>query len=289
TGYLPDADMWRVASVTVRLQVPQPAPAAVPAVVTDRYLASADARPGRRVDLTVGGHPVPVRIVRAVRALPTTTESDGGAVLLDLRALNLLLGTRYGDGAPPTEWWLTTDPGAAARVAAEVRALPDVDPGRVTVRDEIAARLRDDPFGAGPTAAFAAAAVVAVALAAVGFAVGAAAARRARDAEFAVLRALGASRRRLARAAAAEQAVLVALALAVGVALGTVLARTILPLITLASDATRPAPPLLVRLPPGQVALLLLAVAALPLALTALPAVRRHPDPARTLRAPGGE
>ncbi|MGV9353862.1 FtsX-like permease family protein [Streptomyces misionensis] len=289
TGYLPDADLWRVASVTVRLQVPQPAPAAVPAVVTDRYLASADARPGQRVDLTVGGHPVPVRIVRAVRALPTTTEDDGGAVLLDLRALNLLLGTRYGDAAPPTEWWLATAPGTAARVAAEVRALPDVDPGQVTVRDEIAARLRDDPFGAGPTAAFAAAAVVAAALAAVGFAVGAAAAMRVRDAEFAVLRALGVPRHRLTRATAAEQAVLVALALAVGLALGAVLARTLLPLITLTSGATRPAPPLLVQLPPGQVALLLLAVAALPLALTALPAVRRHPDLARTLRAPGGE
>ncbi len=77
---------------------------------------------------------------------------------------------------------------------------------------EIAAELRDDPFGAGPQAAFTAAAVVAAALAAVSFAVGAAGAGRARRAEFAVLRALGVPRRRLARTVAAEQAVLVGLA-----------------------------------------------------------------------------
>ncbi|MEW2618915.1 FtsX-like permease family protein [Streptomyces sp. NPDC048106] len=285
TGYLPAADEWRVASVTIRLQVPQPAPAAIPALVTDRYLASADARPGQRVDLMLAGHPVPIRIVRAVRALPTTGD-DGGAVLLDLRALNRFLQSRYGDGAPPTEWWLAT--GDARHVASALRALPDIDPAQVVVRDEIAARLRDDPFGAGPAAACTATAVAAAVLAALGFAVGAAATRRAREAESAVLHALGAPRRRLTRAVAAEQTVLVALALGLGLALGTAVAHAVLPLITLTADATRPAPPLLVRLPLLQVGLLLVAVAALPLALTALPALRR-PDPNLVLRTPGGE
>ncbi|MER6059599.1 ABC transporter permease [Streptomyces sp. NPDC001792] len=294
TGYLPEADAWRVASLTIRLEVPQHAPAAVPAVVTDRYLASAGARVGQRVDLTIGDHTLPVRIVRAVRGLPATADTtatgarDGGAVLLDLRALNQVLQARYGDGATPNEWWLDTGPGAAAGVAAAVRALPDVDPGQVVVRDEIAAELRDDPFGAGPTAAFTAAAVVAAALAAVGFAVGAAAAQRARGTEFAVLRALGVPRRRLARTVAAEQAVLVGLALAVGLGLGTVLARAVLPLIVLTGEATRPVPDLLVQLPPGRVALLLCAVAVVPLTVAALPALRRT-DPARALREQGGE
>ncbi|MFI9805851.1 FtsX-like permease family protein [Streptomyces sp. NPDC052301] len=294
TGYLPGADAWRVASVTVRLQVPQSAPAAVPAVATDRYLASTGARPGQRLDLTVGDRTVPVRIVRAVRALPATADPsltgprDGGAVLLDLRAVNQVLQARYGDGVTPGEWWLATGPGDAAEVAAAVRALPDVDPGQVVVRDEIAAELRDDPFGAGPEAAFTAAAVVAAALAAVGFAVGAAAARRARGTEFAVLRALGAPRRQLTRAVAAEQAVLVGLALAAGLGLGTVLARAVLPLIVLTGDATRPVPDLLVELPPGRVALLLAAVAVVPLTVAALPAAHRT-NPAGALRDQGGE
>ncbi|MFD5799519.1 FtsX-like permease family protein, partial [Streptomyces diastatochromogenes] len=260
TGYLPDPG-WTVATVSVQLRVARPAPPEVRAVVTNRFLDSAGARTGQRVDVQIGDQSIPVRIVRAVRALPTTGGSgshDGGAVLVDLRAANRALQARYGESVTPTEWWLRTAPGEAAQVAAAVRALPDViDPGQVVVRDEIAAELRDDPFGAGPTAAFAAAAVVAAALAAVGFAVGAAGSLRVREADFAVLRALGAPRRRLARTVAAEQAVLVGLALAVGVALGTVLAHGVLPLIVLTGDATRPVPDLLVQLPPARVALLL--------------------------------
>ncbi|GGJ36938.1 ABC transporter permease [Streptomyces brasiliensis] len=294
TGYAPAEEYWNVTMVTVHLRVTQPAAPEVTAVATDRFLASAGARPGQRVEVTLGGLSLPARIVRSVRALPTTTdptaagERDGGAVLLDLRSVNRALEARYDEGVTPTEWWLRAAPGDAAAVAAAARALPDIDPGQVVVRDEIAAELRDDPFGAGPEAAFAAAAVVAAALAAVGFAVSAAGSLRERGAEFAVLRALGAPRRQLARTIAAEQGVLAGLALVVGVALGTVLTRAVLPLIVLTSDATRPVPDLLVELPPGRVALLLAAVAAAPLAVTAALALRRA-DPASALREQGGE
>ncbi|MET7284500.1 ABC transporter permease [Streptomyces sp. NPDC005573] len=294
TGYIPGDDRWSAASLTYRFQVPQPVPHEVAAVATDRYLDSVGAHTGQRVEVVFGGQNLPVRLVRSVRALPTTVDPalsgdhDGGAVLFDLRAANQVLQARYGEGAAPTEWWLDTAPGRAAAVAASLRALPDVDPGQVVVRDEIAAELRDDPFGAGPTAAFTAAAVVAAVLAAVGFAVGAAGSLRAREAEFAVLRALGAPRRRLARSIAAEQAVLVGLALAVGVALGAVLARSVLPLIVLTGEATRPVPELVVRLPYGQVAVLLVAVAVPPLAVTAVLSARRA-NPARSLREQGGE
>ncbi|MGW5372432.1 FtsX-like permease family protein [Streptomyces sp. NPDC004009] len=294
TGYLPGTDIWRIGTVSVRLQAARPAPPEVRAVATDRFLGSAGARTGQLLDVMVGDQSLPVRIVRSVRALPTTgapaasAAHDGGAILLDLRAANRALRARDGDGAAPNEWWLRTAPGDAARVAAAARALPDVDPEQVVVRDEIAAELRDDPFGAGPTAAFTAAAVVAAALAAVGFAVGAAGSLRAREADFAVLRALGAPRRRLARTVAAELAVLVGLALVVGAVLGTVLARGVLPLIVLTGEASRPVPGLLVLLPPGQVALLLAGVSAAPLAVAVVTALRRA-DPARALREQGGE
>ncbi|NED37953.1 FtsX-like permease family protein, partial [Streptomyces sp. SID8499] len=94
-------------------------------------------------------------------------------------------------------------------------------------------------------------AVVAALLAALGFAVNAAGALRERDAEFAVLRALGAPRRQLARMLAAEQGVLVAVALAAGVALGSVLARAVIPLIVLTGQAAKPVPDVLVDLPPA--------------------------------------
>ncbi|MFE1753590.1 FtsX-like permease family protein [Streptomyces anandii] len=304
SGYVPHEDTWVVGTVTVRVQVVQPPQREVAALATDAFLTAAGAHPGQRVDVTIDGRSVPVRITRSVRALATTAGQpdeasaaaagtvdaahDGGGLLVDLRSVNRLLQVRYGDGVLPTEWWLNTDPGRAAQVAAALRALPDVEPAQVVVRDEIAGQLRDDPFGAGPAAAFTAAAVVAAALAALGFAVSAAGALRERDAEFAVLRALGAPRRKLARMLAAEHGVLVALALAVGVALGAVLTRAVVPLIVLTGQAAKPVPAVLVELPPGRVAVLLAAVAAAPLLVTAALSLRRS-DPAVSLRDGGGE
>ncbi|MFC8344625.1 FtsX-like permease family protein [Streptomyces sp. NPDC057280] len=286
TGYVPREDTWTLASLTVRLQAEQPAAPQITAVATDRFLDSAGARTGQRMDVTFGGRSLPVRIVAAVRALPTTGSETGGALLVDLRSVNRVLEAKYGESVTPTEWWLETD--RPPSVAAALRARPDLDPAQVVVRDEIAEELRDDPFGAGPEAAFTAAAGVAAALAALGFAVSAAGSLRERDSEFAVLRALGAPRRRLARTIAVEQGVLVTLALLVGAALGTVLARAVIPLTLLTSDATRPVPEVLVELPVGQVALLLTAVAVTPLTVTAVLALRRA-NPLVSLREQGGE
>ncbi|MFF9812099.1 FtsX-like permease family protein [Streptomyces sp. NPDC014006] len=287
TGHLPAGDRWLSAAVTVRLRIAQPPAPEVTGVATDRFLAATGARTGQRVDAVFGGQSVPVRIVRTVRELPTTGDTEGGgALLVDLRTVDRVLQARYGASVTPTEWWLATN--APAEVAAAVRAWPDIDPSQVMVRAEIAEELRDDPFGAGPEAAFAAAAAVAAALAAVGFAVSAAGALRERDAEFAVLRALGTPRRRLARMIAAEHGVLVVLALAVGAALGAVLTRAVIPLILLTAQATRPLPEVLVQLPAGQVAVLLAAVAVVPLAVSLLLSLRRA-DPASALREQGGE
>jgi hypothetical protein len=288
TGYVP-ADSWSTASLTLRLRVAQPKPPEVTALATDRFLASAGARAGQHVDVTLGGETVPVRITHAVRALPTVGEqASGGALLVDLPSVNRVLEARYGQSVTPTEWWLRTAPGRETGVAATLRARPDMDPSQVVVRDEIAEQLRDDPFGAGPEAAFAAAAGAAAALAAVGFAVSAVGSLRERGAELAVLRALGAPRRRLARTIAVEQGVLVALALLVGAALGTALTRAVIPLVVLTSDATRPVPRVLVELPPTRVAALLAAVMLAPLLVTAALALRRT-EPATSLREQGGE
>ncbi|MZE69863.1 FtsX-like permease family protein, partial [Streptomyces sp. SID5789] len=125
-------------------------------------------------------------------------------------------------------------------------------------------------------------------LAAVGFAVSATGSLRERGAEFAILRALGAPRRRLARTVAVEQAVLLFLALLVGTALGAALTRAVIPLIVLTPQATHPVPDVLVALPAGRVALLLAGVAVTPLLVTAALALRRT-DPASALREQGGE
>ncbi|WP_162833119.1 ABC transporter permease [Streptomyces sp. CB09001] len=291
TGYS-EAGGWKITTLTVRLRVAQPKPAEVTAVATDRFLDSSGASTGQRVTVLIGGHDVPVRIVRSVRALPgtepeTPSAQFGGALLVDLPAVNRHLQSKYGASVAPTEWWLRAGPGRTDEAAAGLRAFPDTAPAQVLVRDEVAERLRDDPFGAGPGAAFAAATLVAAALAAVGFAVSAAGSLRERGTEFSVLRALGASRRRLARTVAAEQGVLTGLALLTGAALGAVLTRAVIPLTVLTPQATRPVPDVQVALPGDRVALLLAGMAVVPLLVTAALALRRT-DTTVTLKDHGG-
>ncbi|MFH8724202.1 FtsX-like permease family protein [Streptomyces termitum] len=286
----------------VRLMAPlEKQPARLPAIASEAFMTASKAKQGDAVQLSLNGRMLDVVITRVVPELPTTGTAgrttdaeaagglpeDGGGVLVDLTTVNRFLAVDD-PMAPvaPTEWWLAVEPGQAGAVAKALREAPDREPGQFVVRDEITADLLGDPLGAGPNTALMAVAAAAAALAAVGFAVGSAGSVRERAAEFAVLRALGAPRRRLARLLAAEQSVLIAVGLLVGVALGTLLARVVVPLVVLTGRATRPVPEVLVELPVGQVALLLAGVAALPLAVVAAIALRRN-DPAVTLRHQG--
>ncbi|MFE5668334.1 FtsX-like permease family protein [Streptomyces niveus] len=291
--------------LTVHVGVPRPEPPAVlPAIATDTFLRAAGAKTGQSLDVEVAGDRLRVKIVRTVAQLPTTgpgalsaqaaSESadggrtgDGGALLLDLRAVNEVLADRREASLAPTEWWLSAAPGRAPEVAETLRARSDVDPAQVMVREETARELLSDPLGVGPQSALLAAAIAAAALAAVGFAVSAAGSLRERGAEFALLRALGTPRRQLARLIATEQGLLLAVALLVGLALGSVLTRAVVPLVVLTGQATQPVPAVLVELPVGQVAALLAGVSALPLLLITHLTLRRT-DPALTLRERGG-
>ncbi|GGW91325.1 hypothetical protein GCM10010341_10570 [Streptomyces noursei] len=281
-------DAWTAAVTTVRITAAHPARPPLAAVATDAFLRASGSRAGAVVDVTVNGQALKARIVRAVRALPGPADEPvgSGGLLVDFGAVNEALSDLGAGPLDAAEWWLRPRPGATAPVVAALRARPDLEPGQVLVRDEIARELHDDPLGRGPRTALAAAAAVAVALAATGFAVGAAGAVRERAREFAVLRALGAPRPQLARMIAAEQGVLIVLALAVGTALGTVLTRAVVPLVVLTQQAGRPVPPVLVELPAGQVGGLLAAVAAVPLLVVAAVGLRRG-DPVRALRGQG--
>jgi hypothetical protein len=207
-----------------------------------------------------------------------------GGLVVDLASMDAVLGRAGALPLEPTEWWVAARPGATAKVAAALRARTDVD--TVLVADETAAQLRADPLGAGPQSALPAAVVAAAVLAAVGFAVAAAGAVRERAAEFAVLRALGAPRRRLARVIAAEQGLLVVVSLVVGVVLGALLTRLVTPLIVLTVQAARPTPSLLVELPAGRLAALVALVLAVPVLVVVVTAARRG-DPAAALRRQG--
>lgn len=258
----------------------------LPAVATDAFLDATGAQVGDQVQAQISGTDVPVRITGALRALPTTGGTGGGALLLDLAALDAKLQAAGADPLEAEGWWVAARPGRSGEVADELRALPSFD--AVAVRAELAEQLRSDPLGSGPRTALTAIAVAAAVLAAAGFAVSTAGAARERRSEHAVLRALGTPRSGLARVLAAEQGVLVLLSLAIGLGLGVLLTRLVVPLIVLTADAATPVPALIVELPPGRLALLVGGLVAAPLLVVVATALRGA-DPVTALRTERGD
>lgn len=256
-----------------------PAPEELPGLATQAYLTAVGASVGDLVPVQLGGVTVPVRVTAAVTALPTAA---GAALVVDLAGVGHRLAGLGRPGPPVGEWWLPAtgrDDRTPAEAAAALRAGSATQ--RLELREEVEAARTDDPLSAAPQSALAALAVVAAGLAAIGFAASAAASAAERARESAVLLALGAPRRLLRRTAMAEQAVLVAIGALVGLGLGALLVRLVVPLLVLTPAARPPVPELLVGLPLGQVLALTAATAVLPLLSAALVDGRRQSLAAR--------
>ncbi|PYC71004.1 peptide ABC transporter permease [Streptomyces tateyamensis] len=267
-------------------------PDEIAAVVTDDYLHATGARIGDNVPVQLGTNRLLFHIQNAVPVLPTVGGPNGGpsaALLADLPTIDRVIAAN-GDNPPaPDEWWLPSqghgDP-APSRLAAALRT--SIFPSRVQLDTALVDQARKDPLGAAPQSGLLALTVAAAVLAAIGFAAASIGAAGERAAEFAVLRALGAPHRQLARTAAAEQGILIALGLGVGALLGTALVHLVVPLTVLTPAAHRPVPAALVVLPLWQVLILLPALALLPVALTVLRVLRpaRAADTIARLRNP---
>ncbi|MGP0024155.1 MAG: FtsX-like permease family protein, partial [Streptosporangiaceae bacterium] len=244
--------------------------AAVPGVATRQFLAANAASVGSTVSADVNGASVEVRIVAAVTAFPTVTQG-GGALIVDLAALQDVLAAQSLPPAQATQWWLATargqpPPGLAARLPAGTA---------VTSSAQLTAALRGDPVAAVPRQGLLAVAIAAVVLAITGFCVSIATGVRQRRAENALLAALG-----VPPAGAAGQLCLEKLMLSVpsalaGLALGAVLAELLVPAITLTTSATAPVPPVLIVFGWPQTVALAVAVAVIPVLAAGLAMARR--------------
>ncbi|MEE1940806.1 ABC transporter permease [Streptomyces sp. TRM 70361] len=264
---------------------PGPRPAAV---ATDAFLRAQGAEVGDTTVVDLSGTRLEVRITGSVRGLPTTPLYGGGgeegALLMDLRGLQDALLARSAPGARPGEWWLAAEPGEDRRVAEALRARPD----GVTLlaRDEVARELATDPLAAGPRSALPAIGLAAAVLALSGVAAVTVGALRERAADTAVLRALGAPRRRIAASVAVEQGFLAVAAVGLGVLAGAALARVVVPLTAVTPRGDRPEPAVETVFPGGLPAVLAAVVVAVPAVMAAAAAVRRT-NPADPLR--GGD
>jgi hypothetical protein len=249
----------------------------LPAIATKAFISANDIGVGAHVSATVNGVSVPITIAAEVSSFPTVT---GGALIMDLPALQAFLAGQKTYPLTATQWWLaTTD----ARVPASLaRELP---PGAaITSRTSLAAAGVADPLSAAPQQALLAMAVAAALLAITGFWVSIAANVRQRRAENALLAALGVGQRSAATQLFLEKLLLSVPSAALGLLLGTVVARLLVPAVTLTTTAQLPVPSPVTLFDPTQTVPLAAIIAVVP-ALAAALVVFRRPDPAAELRA----
>jgi ABC-type antimicrobial peptide transport system permease subunit len=251
---------------------------AIPAIATKGFLDSSNVSVGSVVQATVAGVQVPLRIAAATSSFPTL--GNGNALIADLSTIQNLLISQNAPPLPVTEWWLATSghqvpPGLTA-------ALP---PGSaVTGTAQVAAALTGDPLSAAPQQALLALVVAAALLAITGFWVAIAADVRQRRTEHALLAALGVGQRSAALRLCLEKLLLSIPSAVLGAAGGELIAKLLVPAVTLTATAREPVPPPVTLLDLPQTVLLAAIVAVLPALAAALVMIRR-PDPAAELRA----
>jgi hypothetical protein len=253
------------------------APATVPAIATRAFIDANKTGVGAIVPATIGGVSVPVKIVAEVSTFPTVT---GSSLILDLTTLQGVMTNRFAPPLPVTQWWLATD--GHRQPQALAKALPAGS--AITSRTELAAATTGDPLTAAPQQALLAMAAAAALLAICGFWVSIAADVRQRRAENALLAALGVAQRAAAAQLFLEKLLLSVPSAALGLLLGTVVARLIVPAVTLTAAAGPPVPPAITLFDLPQTLALAAFIAVVPALAAALVIVRR-PDPAAELRA----
>ncbi len=249
----------------------------IPAIVTRAFASANKTGAGGTVPATIGGVTVPLTIAAVVGTFPTVA---GSAMIVDLPTLQAFL---IGNGGIPldvTQWWLTTAGGQVPPALAA--ALPRGS--AVTSGAALTAAALSDPLSAAPQQALLAMAVAAALLAVTGFWVSIAADVRQRRGENALLAALGITQRSAAAQLFLEKLLLSVPSAVLGLVLGTVVARLLVPAVTLTATAQIPVPPPNTLFDLPQTGLLAAAVALIP-ALAAALVVFRRPDPAAELRA----
>jgi hypothetical protein len=248
--------------------------APLPVVAGTGLLASIGGRVGDVVELDLAGAARPVRMVGAADGFPTVTEARGDSFLVaDAATLSDAVYRAGGGVLEPEAWLLEAEAGREGAVARALKR-PPLASSEVVGRASLTRSLTADPLALATRGAlwlgFAAAALFAPAA----FALAAAARRREHAFELAALQAVGVARRTLVLLQLVEGAVVVALATALGVAVGVLLSYLVLPSVAFTETGAPAVPPPVVRVPWTTVAALALGVAVILLATVALDARR---------------
>lgn len=217
-------------------------PALLPAYATPGLLAASATTVGGTLRLRVEGQEEQLHVLGTIASLPGSPRAVDG-VVVDLPSLAANRAIR-GEPTVPTSWLVATDGTAPTtrRIAATLAEAP-FSSAEVVSRHEVGRDLREDPAALGLIGALALGFVAAAGFAAAGYAVTALVAARERLSEFALLAALGTTRRHVRRWLLLESGVVVGLSLTGGILLGLALARLVLPAVALSRTGEAVVPP----------------------------------------------
>jgi len=227
---------------------------------------------------------VELRVEGVLAGVPTVDPAELAGVVVDLPSLSDAIYRQSREVLAVDEWWLTARHGSSAGAVAAALDSPRLT-GATVVDPDAGASGGTASLAAGVAGAISIGTFGAAVFAALGFALGSVVSLRGRRAELAVLRAVGVGQRRATRLLVAEQVVLVTFGVGVGVGVGAVLARFVVPLVTLTPTATAPFPEVLVVLPWHAIGLFTAAVLLIVAVLVVTAVVSRRDDDLATGRA----
>ncbi len=239
----------------------------VPAIATAAFLEASGRDVGETTTAQIAGVRRPVTISGVVSGFPTV-EPDAPALVMDLPTIALLRFAGSDAVDPATEWWFAAGESQRDAVAERLAARP-IASRSVLTADARGRALATDPVALGIIGALAIGFVAAALFAVLGFVVSAAVSARERVSEFALLRAIGLSPAQLSSWLSLENAVLAAVSLVAGTALGLLMAWLVLPFVTVTQGGATPYPPVKVAVPWASI-VILEAVAVVTLVTTVL-------------------
>lgn len=208
-----------------------------------------------------------------------TVAAAASTMVVDQDELSRALVQEGFQGDTVDEWWAD----GAAQVSSPVDSPSTVS---ALVASDLGRSLQEHPLRAAVQGASGLVLLGAGILAAVGFAVHATGSLRSRSLEFAQLRAVGLSRRRLIGVVVVENLLLSVFGAIVGVTLGVLVGYMVSPLVGASPDGSDPVPGVDVVVPWSEIAILAVLVASVLLVVVLVAAIsQRTAAPATLLRS----
>ncbi len=239
----------------------------IPVLASETFLDRIGTRVGETIEASIDNERTTLDIVDTIDYFPTLNPEDSSFVIMDFETAHQLVNARRNTGERvPNEAWLKTDAGtpsieqmetikdeaegarirysATASVERNINLLR-LRSGPISDRLSQLAGVSVDPLvSEGWRALLGVAFVTVLIVSAIGFVVHTRVAFRRRLAEFALLRTIGLSMRQLLLLILLEQLIVIGVAVAIGIFMGTRLGDTIIPYLARSGQDANVVPPM---------------------------------------------